>query len=293
MGRPSRTRDGRRPATLLCSVAADAAVALAAPPGAMAANAVSSNWAGYVVRPPAGKRLRSVSGTWTEPAVSCTPGHAGYSAVWVGLGGYRRNASSLEQIGTDSDCTRSGRAVYSSWVELLPAAPSALRLKVRPGDQITASVTVIGRDATLGIRDLSTGERVSRTVRLMALDVSSAEWIIEAPSDCATSGSCHTLPLADFGKVAFTSATATIGARTSTIEQGGWTTTALQMRAGRGALAEGATEGRLSGAALLLATPSAASRASGAFTVAFGERGGEAGTPEGPTLPGFSGGPPG
>ena len=40
--------------------------------------------------------------------------HAGresYSAVWVGLGGYSENASALEQIGTDADCSRSGAAV--------------------------------------------------------------------------------------------------------------------------------------------------------------------------------------
>ena len=104
-------------------------------PAALAASAISSNWAGYVVARATGKRLRSVSGTWIEPAVNCTAGHTSYSAVWVGLGGYSQNANSLEQIGTDSDCTHAGHAVYSSWVELLPAAPVALTVKVHPGDR--------------------------------------------------------------------------------------------------------------------------------------------------------------
>jgi Peptidase A4 family len=262
------------------------ALALSLPAGASAATSISSNWAGYVVRPSAGKRMRSVSGTWVEPAVNCTAGQASYSAVWVGLGGYRQNASALEQIGTDSDCTRGGRAVYSSWVELLPAAPLALRLKVHPGDRITASVTVIGSDATLGIRNLSTGARTMRTLRLSNIDVSSAEWIVEAPSDCLSNGNCRTLPLADFGRVKFTNATATIGASTSTIPGGSWGTTALELE-GTTAVAAG------DGTTLALATPSNPSRADGSFAVTYSERQGSSRSPEGPTLPGFRGGPPG
>ena len=154
-------------------------------------------------------------------------------------------------------------------------------------------MTVAGHDATLGIRDLTTGQRTSRTVHLGAVDVSSAEWIVEAPSNCTSSGKCQALPLADFGSVAFTNATATIGARTSTIATGNWSSTSLQLQATRASLAESGSEGRFAGAALVLATPSALTRASGAFTVAYSERSGEGRAAEGPTLPGFSGGPPG
>jgi hypothetical protein len=279
-------------AALTGGLMALAALALVLPAEAWAASAVSSNWAGYVVRPTGAKKLDSVSGTWTEPAVTCSAGRASYSAVWVGLGGYSEKAKGLEQIGTDSDCTAGGRAVYSSWVELLPAAPTALSLKVHPGDRITAAVTVAGHYATLGLRDLSTGERVSRTVRVTHEDVTTAEWIVEAPSACATSGSCRTLPLADFGLVAFTGATATIGSLTSPIAQGAWRTTALQLQsAGTGAGGPGGQ--RFAQQSLELATPSSTSSSSGAFTVAYSEASSEAGASEGPTLPGFSGGPPG
>jgi hypothetical protein len=267
-------------------VAAVAVLALGAPAAASGATSVSSNWAGYVVRPTSAKRIRSVSGTWVEPSVSCTARRASYSAVWVGLGGYRQNAKSLEQIGTDSDCTRSGHAIYSSWVELLPAAPVALNLAVHPGDRITASVTVIGKDATLGLRDLSTGARSTRTVRLRAVDASSAEWIVEAPSECSSNTSCRTLPLADFGKVSFTNATATIGAKTATIADGSWGTTALELD-GRSAFAAE------DGTALLLASPSSVSEADGSFAVTYSERQGEGRSSGAPTLPGFTGGPPG
>src|ERR1039458_4095296 len=83
---------------------------LLAPASAGAAVSVSSNWAGYVALPSAsvGSRFSSVSGSWTQPSATCSAGREAYSAVWVGLGGYRENARSLEQIGTGADCTRSG-----------------------------------------------------------------------------------------------------------------------------------------------------------------------------------------
>jgi hypothetical protein len=266
-----------------------ALIALGAPAGAQAASAVSSNWAGYVVRPVAAKRLRSVSGTWVEPAVDCTPGQTSYSAVWVGLGGYSANATGLEQIGADSDCTGSGRAVYSAWVELLPAAPTGLSLKLHAGDRITASVTVIGRDATLGLHNLTTGAKASRTVRVKSEDVSSAEWIVEAPSDCYANGHCRTLPLADFGSVAFTSATATLGPATATIAGGPWAATSLQLQGIRSLRAAG----QPGQTALVLATPSTSSATDGSFTVSYSERSGETPGQEAAAVPGFTGGPPG
>ena len=126
-------------------------------------------------------------------------------------------------------------------------------------------MTVIGSDATLGIRDLTTGARTSRTVRLSSIDVSSAEWIVEAPSECLSNGNCRTLPLANFGKVSFTSATASIGASTSTLPSGSWGTTALDLESTTAIAAE-------DGTALALATPSSAARADGSFSVLYSER---------------------
>lgn len=260
------------------------AVALASP-AAGASLLSSSNWGGYVAHSSttATGRFGSVSGSWTEPTAACTAGRETYSAVWVGLGGYRQSSKALEQIGTDADCSRAGHARYSAWVELVPAAATTLRLKVSPGDRLTASVSVSGHDTTLRLRDLTTGAAVSRTRRAARIDVSSAEWIVEAPSGCDRKGRCETLPLADFGQVGFSAASATSDGHTGLVEDSSWATTELLLRqdAAGPAVAAGPERGTL-----LTATPSAT--AAGTFTVTYGEQAGEA--VAGTALPGASGG---
>src|SRR4051794_7458767 len=120
-----------------------ALAALAAAPTVPAAEAAtsetSSNWAGYAVSG-SGIRYRHVSATWTQKAVDCstTSGRA-YSAYWVGLGGLSTNAQALEQIGTDADCSSSGRATYVAWYELVPQAAVNIRsLTIRSGDRLSA-----------------------------------------------------------------------------------------------------------------------------------------------------------
>jgi Peptidase A4 family len=251
---------------------------------------LSSNWSGYVAAPSAalGSHFSGVSGTWTEPSVACAKGHVSYSAVWVGLGGSRENASALEQVGTDADCTHSGHAVYSSWFELLPAEAMGTRLAVHPGDQITASVTVRGHSATLRLRDLSTGKRFTLTRHLAAMDISSAEWIVEAPSICSDSGPCKTKALTDFGQVAFSTTSATAHGHTGPIADPGWSVTALELRQSfttphghRGAKAVGTPSNNV-----IVAAPSSAANAQGAFAVRWQEQAvqGERSTP--PRLPG-------
>ena len=255
------------------------AAALVSPAGAAAATVTSSNWAGYVSREGA-SGFQSVSASWVVPTAVCSAGRESNSAVWVGLGGYRVHARALEQIGTDADCTSSGRPSYSSWVELLPAAAQTLTLRVHPGDVMAASVTVIGRHATLRLRDLTTGRRYSTTRRLANVDVSTADWIVEAPSGCDAGGRCHTLALTNFGAVELTDATATAGGRTSAI--GAWPTTELVLR-------QDATSGTgttASSGETVVATPGA--YAEGAFAVTYGEST-TTQAPEGPTLPGYSG----
>jgi hypothetical protein len=140
-------------------------------------------------------------------------------------------------------------------------------------------VTVRGRHATLRLRDLTTGTRYSTTRHLSNVDVSTADWIVEAPSGC-DSGGCRTLELTNFGTVAFTNATATAAGHTGPVGEAGWPTTQLIMRQDVGG-APGAVA-RRSGT-VTSATPSA--YAGGAFSVAYGETAG-AQAPEAPTLPG-------
>jgi len=159
----------------------------------------STNWSGYAVSGSHGA-YRSVSATWTVPAVACSSGQR-YSSFWVGLDGYGSNSRSVEQAGTDADC--SGRtAEFNGWYEMYPAKPVYFRTKVRPGDHLTASVTFHGAGTyTLVLKDSTRGWSHTVTKHETGLDRASAEVITEAPSSEA-----GVLPLADFGTVRFTAA---------------------------------------------------------------------------------------
>jgi Peptidase A4 family len=159
----------------------------------------STNWSGFAASGSDGA-YRSVSASWTEPAVKCATGKK-YSAFWVGLDGF--SSQSVEQTGTDSDC--SGKtATYSGWYEMYPADPVYFRTKVRPGDHLSASVTFSGTDTyTLVLKDRTRGWSHTITKNEAGLDRSSAEVITEAPSSAK-----GVLRLADFGTVDFTAAKA-------------------------------------------------------------------------------------
>jgi hypothetical protein len=193
----------------------------------------------------------NVFGTWVQPAVSCTAGTGSYSAFWVGLGGATESATSLEQIGTSADCPASGTPVYSAWYEILPAAPVFLKLAVKPGDTISAAVTLSGKRVSLRLRNLTRHTVVNKKLKLTAPDTTSAEWIAEAPSTCDRSGHCSTLPLANFGSVNFLQAAATGSGHSGLITDPAWTATAISLD-GSG----GQGFGQLGGGAVASATPS-------------------------------------
>jgi hypothetical protein len=234
----------------------------------------SSNWAGYAVT--AATPFHSVSGRWIEPAATCDQGFPTYSAFWVGLGGFKQNSQKLEQIGIEADCTAHGRASTFAWYELVPNAPVQLKLRVRPGDVVTARVTLDGSRVGLRIQNLTTHRRFAKTLSFPAPDTSSAEWIAEAPSECVSANLCQTLPLTDFGTVHFTSSTATsAGAHPGTITDPAFTATELTLSsdapvAGPRRVAFTPASGG--------ATPSGVSALGGAFVVTF-QRGTPAATP--------------
>ena len=260
-------------------------------PEASAAATVSSNWAGYVSVPKAGsgQHFSSVSGAWTAPSASCTGSEAAYSAVWVGLGGYVAHSKGLEQIGTDADCSRAGKASYSTWYELLPAAPVYLRLKTAPGDRVVASVTAHEHRVTLRIRDVSTGARFSVTRRLSKVDASSADWIVEAPSQCVGTESCSALALANFGTVGFSAATATSGGHTGPVNDNAWSDRGLELRQEAVKLLAGREAGGPAvERSVTTATATAPAGPLGLFCVSWGQTEGTPEEPTAPTLPGFN-----
>jgi hypothetical protein len=189
----------------------------------------SSNWSGYAVGV-AGQTFSDVKGSWTQPAVSCTATGASYASFWVGLGGFAAGQGGLEQIGTSANC-QDGQPTYDAWYELIPAPSVAIQLTIAPQDRVSAEVSVAGTAVTLSLTDLTSGQTFSTTQTVDVPDVSSAEWIAEAPSQCGAAGgwTCQTLSLASFGAATFTAATATADAHTGTISDLAWTATGIQL----------------------------------------------------------------
>ena len=191
----------------------------------------SENWAGYAVTAAAGASttFRAVSGTWVQPRATCSEAGATYSGFWVGLGGFV-GSKALEQIGTSSDCTDSAAATYSAWYELIPAPPVPIKLKVAAGDTISALVAVSGSNVTLRIRNVTRHGVFTKKLTSSALDLTSAEWVAEAPSSCDGFGRCRTLPLTNFGTITFSgAAAATSDGAGGTISNPAWATTALRL----------------------------------------------------------------
>jgi hypothetical protein len=184
------------------ALVAAAAVALCAAPSALADSNTSSNWAGYAVHR-SGVRFRTISASWRAPNASCRPGNQTYSASWVGLGGYSLQSAALEQIGTETDCNVSGQVLSSAWYELVPGPSQPIRLTVHPGDAMSATVAVVGHRVSVTLNNHTRHHSFSKTLNAAAIDVSSAEWIVEAPSECLGPNACQTLPLADFGSTSF------------------------------------------------------------------------------------------
>jgi Peptidase A4 family len=166
--------------------------------------AESTNWSGYAVTGSNGT-FKSVSANWTQPTATCSGNRRSdqYAAFWVGLDGY--SSDSVEQTGSDSDCD--GRTPdYYGWYEMYPADPVYYTNTVEPGDSMSASVTFSGTDTyTLVLKDSTRGWTETKSINESGFDRSSAEVITEAPC-CTNSGGI--LPLADFGTVNYTAASA-------------------------------------------------------------------------------------
>ncbi len=265
---PIRTMASRaqRRAALLAGIAL-AALGAAAPAPAIADTALSSNWAGYAAHR-SGVRFNRVLASWRQPRATCVAGSQTYSAMWVGIGGFSTSAQALEQIGTEVDCTASGAVSSGAWYELVPAPSNSIPMTIRPGDAMFAEVAVSGHNVTLSITDTTRHRSYKRTFHPARVDVSSAEWIVEAPSGCASSGACQALPLTDFGSTSFAFASARSGTgHVGAISDRAWGTTKITLLpTGSGPSAFVVYRGAGAGTA----TPSSLTRSGTAFSVAFG-----------------------
>jgi len=166
----------------------------------------STNWSGYAVVTNPGA-VTAVSGTWVVPAVTTTTN--GYSSAWVGIDGF--NSNTVEQIGTEMDYNY-GQVQYYAWYEMYPNGSISLPLTIRPNDTISASVSYSSSQYTLALTDVTSGKSYKTTQTAAGAQRSSAEWIVEAPSN-----GYSILPLDNFGTVQFSNSKATVGSATGAI----------------------------------------------------------------------------
>jgi hypothetical protein len=166
------------------------------PPAFLIGHSNSLNWAGYSSFAGNGT-FTDVKGSWVQPTAKCS-NKTTYSSFWVGLDGY--NSSSVEQLGTEADCSH-GSPSYYAWWEMYPSPSNVISsFPVTPLTTYTAEVKYNGSGSfTLTLS--GGGHSFSTTKTLANPALSSAEWIAEAPSMCA--GSCRVLPLTNFGTVQF------------------------------------------------------------------------------------------
>ncbi len=280
-----------RRALLLLGIAGLCLAATASPAGAFAAtpqSADSANWSGYVAGGDAdggSDQFSSVSGSWVEPSVDCGSNQDNAS-FWVGLGGAGQQSGALEQVGTGTDCSASGSDDHFAWYELVPAAPVRLDLQVSPGDRLAGRVSVSGTNVTVSLVNQTSGASVTKSLQMDTPDVSSAEWIAEAPSSCDSSG-CQPVPLANFGTVNFSNATATANGHTGTISDSSWSTQPVTLSGSSGSTDIG-TAGSGGGA-----EPSGLSADGSSFSVDYATDIGSADGSAGGAVAGSDGGDPG
>ncbi len=237
--------------------------------------ASSENWSGYVVGGSGSttQQFKSVSGSWVQPTAQCSSGQ-GYSAFWIGLGGSGQSQS-LEQDGTEADCSAGGAPSYFAWYEMVPSAPVRVNMTIHPGDHMSSRVTVNGTNVSFWLADQTTGATFSKTFQMSNPDTSSAEWIAEAPSSCDGGlSNCTPLSLANFGTVQFTSATATdVNGHTGTISDPNWSAAAVTLSPGASDMGFASySPGSQGGSAG--ATPSSLSSDGSSFSVAWTANGG-------------------
>ena len=156
----------------------------------------STNWSGYAVTGAKGS-VSDVRASWVVPSISGScPSTDQYSSFWVGIDGY--SSSTVEQVGTDSDC-QNGTPVYYAWFEFYPHPSFTINsVPISPGNVVSAEVQSNGKGQfTVKLTNLSTGQSFSTSAKVPQAAQSSAEWIAEAPY------SGGILPLGDFNSIFF------------------------------------------------------------------------------------------
>jgi hypothetical protein len=169
---------------------------------------VSENWSGDAAL--GAKKFNSVHSVFVQPAVKCDGKPLTITSNWVGIDGY--NNQTVEQDGTFGFCGGKTHMTpqYVAWYEMYPG-PSADVFAVHPGDIIDVSVNYSNGNFTMAETDETTGKTASTTASNPNAERDSAEWIIERPAYCNSSGTkCELGALADYDTTTMSGATASV-----------------------------------------------------------------------------------
>ena len=185
---------------------------------AYAADQTSTNWSGYVTTPKAGA-YKATSTTFTVPAsITCTSTDTA-SSFWAGLDGY--DDGTVEQDGVEADCTDGSPSLFA-WLETYPAPEEEIvnsetlaPAPVEPGDVVVSTVTEdTSSKYTFVMKDETQGWSVDAEEAMPTGSTGkdqTSEVITEATTECTSPSSCGIMPLTNFGKVAYTSASYNAG----------------------------------------------------------------------------------
>ena len=141
----------------------------------------TSNWSGYIA---ASGTFTAATGTFTVPSLQAGTPSTDALGEWVGIDGF--SDQSLIQAGVyeHPDPANPNLFLLSPWWEILPAPQTDITsVAVQPGDQVTVTIAeVSGSEWDISLLDDTNGQSFT-TYQTYTGPGSSAEWIVEAPTN--------------------------------------------------------------------------------------------------------------
>jgi hypothetical protein len=186
----------------------------------------STNWSGAVVPAPSGGVIGgAVGGHWNVPVLTNVDGNLDYCLIWVGIDGdptiSQNLGDNLVQAGTQLAIDSTGQVQWMAWWNWLAqglgiqqANYGIWNMPVQIGEDFATSIWITS-PTTANVYMFTTAPVAGQmqsvaTITAIAAPPSvtliggCAEWIVERPADL----SGNSLPLANYGSVEFSAATA-------------------------------------------------------------------------------------
>jgi hypothetical protein len=161
------------------------------------ATSQSSNWSGYAAM---GGPYTVVKGSFTVPSLSAGAFGNEQTAEWIGLDGISTDDPSLIQAGVDEfpDPSNPATVDVQAWWEILPATVTDIAsVNVQAGDQVTVTIwEVSGTTWEINLTDDTDNQSFTTPPEQYSGPGSSAEWIVEATTECRSR--CRTVALAPY-----------------------------------------------------------------------------------------------